>query len=75
MLVILQASKRYQNDGGTFRVYSDSHKINVYTLHLRQTDTRVAHAGVIEQAGGARNSTTPQRGGAKRAETWRGSVK
>ena len=36
------------------------------TLYLRQTDTRVVHERVLEQAGTAKHHG----GGAKRAETW-----
>ena len=44
MLVFLQAPKRYQN-GGTFGVHSESHKIFKCTLYLRQTDTNgVVHS-------------------------------
>ena len=46
MLVLLQAPKRYQN-GGTFRVHSDRHKIFKCTLYLRQTDTN----GVVQTDG------------------------
>ena len=52
MLVFLQTPKRYQK-GGTFKVYSDSHKMFKYTLYLRQTHTWVVHEDVLEEAGGA----------------------